>query len=325
MVSLARRNAANRLESTLSGAKLHADAASLAALAGELRELALLAPTLGPTEASRAELLATVARGRSAPPARKGGRVRGASLAIAAVAGAGLVVAGAAGGPNPATLVADVARDLPGLAGRSAPPVSVSIEGEVIATRDHGRTLEVRTGATTVVIEAPGRARDITAEGTPFASSMITAGDTVRVTTERAPDAGRIPATRIELLPPSTLTSPAPTVGPAAAAPATKEPTVDSRPATVHVTAVAKETPTAPPTRTPTAGPSVNATSVSTTPIVVGTALPPEPKTPAPTATPTPKPPPVRTPAEGTGTGVVEKDETSGLNIANPEGANASN
>jgi len=302
-----RRGAANRLQGALSGTGEYGPAAAgLARLAGELREVGRAAPALQPSLAAREQLRAAVlaAAAERQGPARRG-RFRGATLAIAAVAGTGLVVASAASGSNPAVLVAEIARDLPGIPNHAQPPSTVSLEGEVIATHDGGRTLEIRTRDVTVTVESPRETRAITMEGTPLATSAIAEGDTIRVTTAREPGSGIVPAKKIELLPSTGSTKPVGTSEPTGAS---NQPTPETRPASL-ATVPAKQTPTPAPTRTatPTPTPKSNATSVNVAPFQPS-ALPGGTLKPAstPTRTPTKSAPPY-----GTNSGSIVAAETA--------------
>jgi hypothetical protein len=221
---------ARNLESALSG-----DAPpehELLPLARELRNFGLEAPTAHPDPHFR-ETLRLAVLARAARQRRPGAlaRVRGATFVAAGVAGAGLVVASAASGSNPAVLVADAARELPRIARQEPPPATVAIEGEVLASRNGGRTLELRAGAETITVEAPKEARDVTAAGTPVAAASIEQGASIRVTAERDASPGPVSAKKIEVLPPTTAATSgtAPSANPPAAL---ASPTSEPRPAT---------------------------------------------------------------------------------------------
>ena len=231
----------NNLEAALNARRPSSeDAASLAGLASELRELGVDTPQPRISPARRDELLMAVrteaAQSRTRRPAA---RIKGATMTIAAVAGAGLVVAGAANGSNAAAFVVEAARDIPGIPQHSA-PVETAIEGEVVATRDEGRTLEVRSGEDTVVVEVPRASRDVTSAGTPVAAAGIAEGDNVRVTSNRTSDTGgSITAKKIEILPSDSAVAgsvPRPTVATNSSAAPT--PTKDARPAVSSATRV---------------------------------------------------------------------------------------
>ncbi|MGE0599418.1 MAG: hypothetical protein AB7J35_06755 [Dehalococcoidia bacterium] len=267
------------------------DIESLAGLAAELNEIGRSVPPPRISPARREELRLAVraeaARERSRRPAA---RIKGATMTIAAVAGAGLVVAGAASGGNPAALVIDVARDIPGLPEHVAPPADTSIEGEVIATRDDGRTLEVRSGDATVVIAAPKESRDVTSAGTPVPAAAIAEGDNIRVTSKKASDAGGvITARKIEVLPAESPQAAAPVQPTLATKPsAGPAPTKDVRPAASSNTQGETAVDTAATKPTPTATPHLDAK----TPSLVAN---PDVQTPAPTPPATPTPPPTKT------------------------------
>ncbi|MGE3073362.1 MAG: hypothetical protein AB7N24_04655 [Dehalococcoidia bacterium] len=288
------------LEAAMNGAlPAHENLEPLVELAAELREFGIDTPQPRISPARREEFLMAVraeaARERSRRPAA---RIKGATMSIAAVAGAGLVVAGAASGSNPAALVVDAARDLPGIPQHVAPPAETSIEGEVVATRDDGRTLEVRSGDATVVVEAPKESRDVTSAGTPVPAAAIAEGDNIRVTSKRAADSGGvITAKKIEVLPADSASAapgPKPTISTNSGAAAA--PTKDVRPA---VSTGAVETPvdaaalkpTATPTphldaKTPSVAANLDVRSATVSPTITKTATP----TPPPTKTPTPRP-----------------------------------
>jgi|GEM_PF-3712428 len=290
---------AAELEACLEGGKpALPEVEPLVALAGELRQEGLNRPAPAPTAAARDALRRAVLA--EAEARRRPGvfaRLRGASLAVAAVAGGGLVVASAASGSNPVVLVADAARELPRLTGHwSAPPATVSIEGEVLASGSGGETLAIRVGEQTLTVEPPREPRAVVSQGTPVAAAAIEAGSTVRVTTGRAPGADVITAKKIEVIPtlaPSSAARPAddgqapaqaPVSRPAPADTPGPDPTPAPRtPSPAVATAGANTAGLDPPaTRTPTPSP---------TPVNTPTA--------APTATPT-KPPAIAPSADDT-------------------------
>jgi hypothetical protein len=298
------RSAANDLEAALSGQRRPGDAAVLAALAGELEGVGrdVVPPTI--TSSRREELRLAVfgARERRHPTSPRA-RFRGAVLTVAAVAGAGLVVAGAASRSNPAVLVMDAARELPKLASRQAPPAEFALEGEVVATRDEGRTLEVRAGGVTVIVETPRDAKAITSEGTPVASTNIGQGDNVRVTTRDSGD-GPVAAKKIEVLPPVAA---ADSREPAAGNTGVTRPS----PSTAAGSTGSNVTPgaTKPASPTPTK-PAAAATAIGATPTF-------EPKrtaTPEPTATVTQRPKPTITATAATPAPI--DNNTSGSNTS---------
>ncbi len=281
--------AARRLEAALSGYSIGEPADDLVSLAGELRELGLDVPIRRPAAEAREELaLAVLARKRETQCAGGIARVRGATFALAGVAGAGLVVASAASGSNPVVLVADAARELPRIAGYAAPPATVAIEGEVVASHDGGRTLDVRADGETITVEAPKQARSVTSSGTPVSAANIAAGDSVRVTAEREPGNGPVAAKKIEVLPPALAASTGdrPPGNSATQAPAVSEPT---RPASGR-TPSATPRPADTPKPAPTFATAVAASdpAIASVPPVVPTRTP----TPKPTATPTHSPTP---------------------------------
>jgi len=244
--------------------------ADLVGLADELRAAVDPHVSAGPSVVRRQELRAAVlARAREQQAAGAGRRLRGAALGLAAIAGGGLVVASAASGANPVVLVADAAGHLPLVPSYGAAPDQVAIEGEVIALRDEGRTIEVRTNDETVLVEAPADARKVTAEGTPMASADIATGSTVRVTGTEPKD-GPLEAKRIEVVPPTLAVKPGPVDAGTSTVPSTPS---DGQSAGVDTK------PSATPTRTSTPKPAVNTTAVASDPVIT-----------EPPRTPTPKP-----------------------------------
>lgn len=277
---------ARQLDAALEGGATQPGVAPLVDLAAELRGMGAALPTHSAPQDGREQLRTAVLA--QATSRRRGGsvaRVRGATFVAAGVAGAGLVVAGAASGSNPAALVVDAARELPRLAGQAAPVASVSIEGEVVASRDGGRTFELRTGSDTITVEAPKEARTVTEAGTPVAAVEIEQGSTVRVTAERKPDAGAVTAKTIEVLPtalPAANARPGQASG--AEPPATPTPSKDARP--VLATAAPR------PGNTP--KPAATAVAANETAAIGAAPVLPT-RTPTPTATPSPTPKAVAT------------------------------
>lgn len=283
--------AARRLEAALSNPTGREARDELVSLAGELREFGLDVPTRSPAQDAREELrLAVLARERDAHRGSGMARIRGATFAVAGVAGAGLVVASAASGSNPVVLVADAARELPRIAGYTPPPATVAIEGEVVASRDGGRTLDVHAEGETITVEAPKQARSVTAAGTPVSTANIAAGDSVRVTAERAPGNSTVAAKKIEVLPPALTASAGarPPQDSAPQAPAVTEPTRDARPQTPAATPRPADTPK--PAAT-VATVAVNDPAIANAPPVAPTRTPTPKPTVTPTASPTPTPP----------------------------------
>ena len=270
------RRSANSLESALAGAPaVSAEQESLVAFAAELRENALNIAPLRFSAARREELRTAVLAQRAAERRRPVARARGAVLGVAALAGGGLVVASAATGSNPAVLVADVAREIPKLATHSEQPPTIAIEGEVVATHDGGRTLEVRDHANVVVIvQAPEQARDVTDQGRPIAAEDIAEGATVRVTADRAPASNSVAAKKIEVLP--TPVSARPDLPTGNTDPVPTKPAVSI--GNVAPVETPRPTQTPSPTRTPAASPTPK-------PAVTNVAI--APVDPAPTTVPT--------------------------------------
>jgi hypothetical protein len=280
-------------------------------LATELREIGIETPQPRISHARREELrlavLAQCAANRRGTP---GARIRGATMGIAAVAGAGLVVASAASGSNPASIVVEAARDIPRIAQHSAPPAIPTIEGEVVSTRDNGRTLEVRSGTDTVVVQSPSKSRDVTAIGTPVAAAEIRGGDVVRVTPKRESDTGVITAKRIEVLPVAVAPDKSLVAPPDSVTETASEPTADTRPTIANVTPTPTSDATVP-ARSPTATPKANVSDVApgATSIVRGNPQP------TATATTSPTPVPTKSPtARPKPTGVSDSNPASDSN-----------
>lgn len=293
-MNLRRNPTARALDEALSGGPAGREVRELVSLASELRDVGLAAPQPRLSPARREELRAAVLA-RSVDQRRGGsvGRVRGATFGVAAVAGAGLVVASAASGSNPAVLVADVAREIPRVSFHAAPPADLAIEGEVIASYNDGRTLEVRSHGETFVVESRSETRSVSAEGTPVAASAIEQGANIRVTTESSADSGVVAAKKIEVLPPTAALEPRTPLSAAAADAKTRTPTAPAKsgsnvgPQPAAPTKTPSPSPTKPATASPT--PLANVTSVVVAP-VEPIKTPTKSPTLAPTRTPTARP-----------------------------------
>lgn len=293
---------ARRLEDALEGLEFLSDMEPLVALAAELRATGLATPTEAPSAAAREQLRAAVVS-VAANTKQRGvaARVRGATFAVAAIAGGGLVIASAASGSNPAVLVADAARELPGIGRLSAPPSSVALEGEVVASRDAGTTLEVRVGDETVTVESPKESRAVVAGGTPVAAADIQQGATVRVTASRDSDTSVVTAKKIEVLSPAATSTSRPSAATAVTPLAVAEPTRDVRPALANATPSPSATQKTPPTALAATDPATTSNVSAADPV-------------APTHTPTrgPSPSPIPTPRPAAKpTGVAANETTS--------------
>jgi hypothetical protein len=148
---------AERLELWLSGAgDPDPELRSLGTVAARCREFALETPEPAGMAVGRAKVLAAVGACSRAAARGYGGRVRGAAVSLAALAGGGLLVAAAATGGDPVHLVRDTLERLPIFAPARPPAGEVTVEGIVIVVRDEGAAFDLLTEGGTIEVSTSG-------------------------------------------------------------------------------------------------------------------------------------------------------------------------
>ena len=170
-------------ETALSGNPPVDEAAQLAQLAASLRNLAA-APAVPPSGFERGRRMLHAELRASARPS-SAGRLRAATMGIAGVAGAGILVASAATTTSPVTLLRDTVAALPGVTGHSPQETLVltDLTGTVTQVTDDrvqldlgdGDLLTVRLRADTVL-----RLED----GTPLAVDAVEPGQRIAIEAE---------------------------------------------------------------------------------------------------------------------------------------------
>lgn len=282
------KHAADEFMEALDGHPATAAVAELAEFAREVREagFAEVQGSIG-FNRGRMQLLQLVEQRRDERRRAGAGKFKGAVMSVAAVAGGGLVVAGAASGSNPVTLAVDMAREISGPA-MHAPALApeYSFEAEVVASYEG--TLDVMLDGRTIRVEPPASQPQRSSPPEDARAPAYETGTVVRIT-GREPATDNVAATKIEVVPNGSKPS---------------------------ATALAAN----PGTRTPTA-PAANVTKA---PAVIKTATPlVNTGAAAPTRTPTPKPSPTPTPkpvltSVATVTAVAEPNETAPADPAIP-------
>jgi hypothetical protein len=204
---------------------IDAETAPLAGIAAALRRLAEDAGVIAPAnEAGRSRLRQAVLAGRRRQAAGRGlpAQVRGAALSAAALAGTGVLVAGAATGTDPATLVRETVESLPVALPKASPATrTVVLEGTVVGVDETAGIIEVQAEEETLTIDVSGGVALRDEKGVDAPIAALEVGDAVRITgsvTKRDPT---VDASKVEI----TVNATDPVRAPSAATTVAVEPT----------------------------------------------------------------------------------------------------
>lgn len=153
---------------------------SLVALAHAASTSTPAVPASAGRDAARARMLSAVAEKRALAIRRRRAHGRAAAFAGAAVAGGGLLIASAANGTDPVTLVRDTVHSLPGVVGGDGAE-RVTLEGTVVAIDADARAFALRTTGGDIRVVTTSETQVLAASGARLAVSDIVAGAAVRV------------------------------------------------------------------------------------------------------------------------------------------------